>query len=171
MGSNPAWCTICRNEKASGRRVWGFFVVLGLSERLRNDKRCSERRVASNAEFERPRTTRCQGVQGDMQMMQGYPKPWQSYRMQLDLLMVRGMVVTDASQSAGISGAHRLLPPKRLLVCIPRTSLSSAAHSINKLVQSQPGRSRLDFRSTVSSLARHSRTQSTCTSSIRNCDC
>jgi hypothetical protein len=40
-------------------------------------------------------TTRCKGVQGDMQMMQGYPKPWQSYQMQLDLLMARGMVVTD----------------------------------------------------------------------------
>jgi abortive infection bacteriophage resistance protein len=34
-----------------------------------------------------------------MQMMQGYPKPWQSYQMQLDLLMVRGMVVTDQAKA------------------------------------------------------------------------
>ena len=28
-------------------------------------------------------------------MTQGYPKPWQSYQKQIELLMARGMVVTD----------------------------------------------------------------------------
>lgn len=28
-------------------------------------------------------------------MKQGYPKTWQSYQAQLELLMARGMVVTD----------------------------------------------------------------------------
>lgn len=35
------------------------------------------------------------GGWGDVPMTQGYPKPWQSYRQQLELLMARGMVVTD----------------------------------------------------------------------------
>lgn len=35
------------------------------------------------------------GGQGDVPMTQRYPKPWQSYQEQLELPMVRGMVVTD----------------------------------------------------------------------------
>lgn len=35
------------------------------------------------------------GGWGDVPMTQGYPKPWQSYEQQLELLMARGMVVTD----------------------------------------------------------------------------
>jgi abortive infection bacteriophage resistance protein len=34
-----------------------------------------------------------------MQMKQGYPKPWQSYQNQLDLLMKRGMAVTDRNKA------------------------------------------------------------------------
>jgi abortive infection bacteriophage resistance protein len=33
--------------------------------------------------------------EGDVPMMQGYPKPWYSYPEQLELLMARGMEVTD----------------------------------------------------------------------------
>nr|WP_274594938.1 Abi family protein [Pseudomonas nabeulensis] len=35
------------------------------------------------------------GSQEDLQMTQGYPKPWQSYQEQLDLVIARGMSVTD----------------------------------------------------------------------------
>ena len=34
-----------------------------------------------------------------MRMTQGYPKPWQSYQEQLELLMARGMEVTDQTKA------------------------------------------------------------------------
>ena len=37
--------------------------------------------------------------QHELPMVQGYPKPWQSYQRPLELLMARGMVVTDSSRA------------------------------------------------------------------------
>jgi hypothetical protein len=107
--------------------------------------------------------------EGDVPMMQGYPKPWYSYPEQLELLMARGMEVTDPIKA--LEYLERMVTTASAAIGLPFESvLSFAAHSIGKAINNQTRRSRLVFLSTISNQEQPFRMQSTCTCSIRNCD-